>query len=563
MSTPASQDPASDDALSADGAPPPHETVIPLTAPERSWSTAPLAEEAEGPHGAPWTGASRRLWTSAKITAIGLVLLFLIGWPLGTALAHFQATGLWRLRLGSTISTLPWLLTVSILVLALGYAGAIALRLERAASRLTAGIARGGDDIGAAARHQVTALNDEIDRALARLADAERLIRHQVAAIDNAGAAIEKGAAAGTQKLSEEREALLALAEDMNATADQVAEKIAEKTQAANEAQSASSAQWQAQERELDQQIKRLEAISTESYARFEALADAMEEQRATDAAAQQEGRAAETERRHAVVESHVDKIAAAQTALKEQSSRLEELIAEQRARADRLAAAISAHAERLGTVDLPPSPETTPDTDQGWAPRAKSWKAILTGVKAQQEMPSESLSLPPPPSAPLALETEEPAPPAAPSPPQDDPAPVAADLLERCLLRAQNYSLALQTQLFGSPSKDDLRRFEKGERHLFAKMLNARDKTLLKARITAELDSNNVFRGRSLAFLRDFSLLVEALPEAAGNPDIVESYLNTPLGQLYVLIGSLLDARRGGANGLGDEVERPGDDVV
>ncbi|MEM9989253.1 MAG: hypothetical protein AAF723_07010, partial [Pseudomonadota bacterium] len=177
------------------------------------------------------------------LLGFGLLGAWLLAWPIGTTIAHQAQTGTFSIRLGYTAELLLLAFTSTALILGAGFTVAAGFRLEAAARRLTASFSGFGHDTafpqGSAARAQIVALNEEIDQALNKLADAESLIRQQVRAIDTAGEAIDKGVLKSTERLETKRKALMELTEEMNQEAERFADTIAERTKTTSEEQGA------------------------------------------------------------------------------------------------------------------------------------------------------------------------------------------------------------------------------------------------------------------------------------------------------------------------------------
>ncbi|WP_147303799.1 hypothetical protein [Parvularcula marina] len=542
----------------------------------------------------PWPRRARKVQRISQMLAFTIPVCWMIAWPIGSMLANEQVTGVWALKFGYSLDVVLWAATAGICIRLIGYVLSLALRLEASAQQLVSG--HSGRSFADLTPGSVSALNDEIDQALSRLAEAESLIRQQVRAIGNAGEALGAGTARSAARLEQERNALIALTEEMNREADRFAEKIAERSQAAADEHAGLEDRLADRGREFDSQINRFESVSAQSLDRFEELARAMEERSAALRNASEEATEHQTSLTNRL-EENAARIHAAQEELANQSAKLETLMRDQRRRADRLAQVVTEQASR---VVAPRQKPVTPPSPQAAAPtptpppapvepepmalkdRPKEkhrWKDILAKVEEANPAPlvkpikqaEEDIPIPPTPPAPkptafprepimratqgLVTPKIDPAPaPSAPvRPAEPAPAPKPApekpsmeaspapnmDVLDRLVVRIQNYSLVLQTQLFGGPSHEDLDRFEAGERQIFAKALIARDQDTLRARIQAELNQNAVFRERTNEFLRDFDTILEPLSAEAGGADAIQTYLTSPLGRLYMLTGS------------------------
>ena len=487
--------------------------VIPMTAEDTQTSTLTEPDApADPPAAVPQDRASRRAaplagaleaaqtWRAAKLLSGGVLGAWVIGVPVGTMLAGAQATGNLSFALGYSLDTVLLAGTTAGLVLASGYALAAGLRLEDSAERLrraALGFAAPGGPHGAAARGEVAALNAEIDRALERLAGAESLIRAQVAAIDEAGTRIEAGANDGAKRLETERQALLSLTEEMGREADAFAQAIEARSRAAADAGVDTKAQIEKAESRLDDQVERLEAVSARSLERFESLAHAMEGR--SDALASQAEQQGETA---AKIGENTAALARAQMELQVQSQRLETVIREQRRRADRVAKQITdqtAKLTRLGRRE--PAPVR----------RRGSWRDILSAV--ERSLPGQE-----------AAEERD-----------------AAAAMDALIERMHRFSLTLRTQLYGGPAADDLARFERGERLLFVRQLLSEDAEEMREKIAAEAARNAVFAQAVTEFLGDFDALLEPVSSEENADEAMAEYLRSPLGRLYVLVGTAM----------------------
>ena len=487
--------------LSRDGAHPAGRSAI--DAGEAGEPVATASQGAARPEpSVPASAEARRTWRAAKILSGGILGAWALGVPVGTMLAGAEQTGRFGFALGYSLDGLLLAGTSAGLVLAGGYALAAGLRLEDSAERLrraALGFAAPAGPHGAAARGEIDALNAEIDRALERLAGAERLIRAQVEAIDKAGATLERGASESTERLAAERQALMSATEEMNKEADAFAEAIEARSRAATEAGEATGQRISAAETQLDAQVGRLEAVSARSLERFESLAHTMEGR--ADALAAQAEQQGETAAR---IGDNASALAKAQVELQAQAQRLETLIRDQRRRADRVAKTITDQTARLARLGKP---------EPAAKARRGSWRDILSAVER---------------TLPGGVADE------APSDERD-----AAAAMDRLIERMHRFSLTLRTQLYGGPAADDLARFERGERLLFVREMLEEDAGALRAKVAAEAERNAVFGQAVTEFLGDFDALLEPVSGEAGSDEAMAEYLRSPLGRLYVLIGT------------------------
>ena len=476
--------------------------------PPRDAPYAP-APHAPAPAAPAWPPEARRTWRAAKIIAGGLLLVWLVGWPLGNTVGASAQAGRLTVVLGYTLTVLILAPLSAVLALCVGYALAAGLRLEESAKRLSdaaTGFAGGLGPRGDAARTEIDALNAEIDRALGRLAEAESLIRAQVAAIDTAGQAAAKGLADGAGRMDAERRALMAATEEVGREAESFADAITARAKAAAEAGDGVAARIMASEDSLDGQIKRLEDVSAKSLSRFETLATAMEgrsDALASQAEAQSEATAKLGENQSALTRAQAD--------LAEQSARIEALIKDQRKRADRLAKAVSDQTSKLTRMTRK-APHPTE--------RRGAWRDILATV--ERSLPGKDAGAD-----------------AAPDPAASEDDVKAA--MDRLVDRMQRFSLTLRTQMMGGAPTGDLARFEQGERLLFVRQLLDEDADDLRARIALEADRNAVFAQGVREFLGDFDALMEPVSGAQDSDAAMAEYLRSPLGRLYVLVGTAL----------------------
>ena len=449
----------------------------------------------------PWPTEARRTWRVAKILAAGLLVVWLIGWPLGSTIGASAQAGTLTVVFGYTLAVVILAPLSAAAALCVGYALAAGLRLEDSAKRLhgaALGFAGGLGPRGDAARGEIEALNAEIDRALGRLADAERLIRQQVQAIGAAGDAAAKTLGAGSERLDEERRALMSATEEVGREAESFADAISARAKAASEAGEDVAKRLASSEESLDGQIKRLEDVSARSLERFETLATAMEgrsDALASQAEAQGEATAKLSENQTA--------LAKAQSEIAEQSARIEALIRDQRKRADRLARAVSDQTSKLTKIGQRKS--RAPE-------RRGAWRDILATV--ERTLPGSAAEA---------------------SASEDD----VKAAMDRLVDRMQRFSLTLRTQMLGGPPAGDLARFEQGERLVFVRQLLEEDAGELRGRIEAEAERNAVFAQAVREFLGDFDALMEPVSGAADADAAMAEYLRSPLGRLYVLVGT------------------------
>lgn len=231
----------------------------------------------------------RELETAARIVAIFVFFLVLVGWPLGSMWGYRvgaktldgwsigQSYSAWAIALGIILPVSFWLLgyIAARMMAMIGAGRAIMVAAQRFVEPETQAI-KNVETVGAVVRGQMDALNAGIDDALIRLASVEAMIRQHVGAIEQAGLAIENKASGAASRVAAERARLIDLTETLNARADDFATAIAEKAQANILAlQSASGAVGDAETR-LDDRLSRLESAASRALLSFEALSSAL-----------------------------------------------------------------------------------------------------------------------------------------------------------------------------------------------------------------------------------------------------------------------------------------------
>jgi len=231
----------------------------------------------------------REIETAARIVAIFVFFLVLVGWPLGSMWGYSvgaktldgwsigQSYSAWAIALGIILPVSFWLLgyIAARMMAMIGAGRAIMVAAQRFVEPETQAI-KNVETVGAVVRGQMDALNAGIDDALIRLASVEAMIRQHVGAIEQAGVAIENKASGAASRVAAERARLIDLTETLNARADDFATAIAEKAQANILAlQSASGAVGEAETR-LDDRLSRLESAASRALLSFEALSSAL-----------------------------------------------------------------------------------------------------------------------------------------------------------------------------------------------------------------------------------------------------------------------------------------------
>ncbi len=231
----------------------------------------------------------RELEVAARLVAIFVFFLVLVGWPLGSMWGYRigagtldgwsigQSYSAWAIALGIILPVSFWLLgyIAARMMAMIGAGRAIMVAAQRFVEPEAQAI-KNVETVGAVVRGQMDALNAGIDDALIRLASVEAMIRQHVGAIEQAGLAIENKASGAASRVAAERARLIDLTETLNARADDFATAIAEKAQANILAlQSASGAVGEAETR-LDDRLVRLESAASRALISFEALSSAL-----------------------------------------------------------------------------------------------------------------------------------------------------------------------------------------------------------------------------------------------------------------------------------------------
>lgn len=467
-------------------------------------SLALVAEQRSMLHPVPrrWLPNPEQVWLAARWAAGLILVVWLVAWPFGTMLAIRETTGVWQFGLGYSGAVVILALSNALLVLAGGYLLRASLRLEATAERLHKTVDHFEPAIKAdKVKADVALLGGELDKALGKLATAERQIREQVGAIDAAADTLSQGTTSGTDRLAKERQALIDATRAMNAEADAFAEALKKRTSSAEAAELP----------KLDESLKRLETVSTASAEQYASLREAMAE---TNALFRETPKGLADE-----LQGSAETLRDAQKALIEESEKLRLLIDQQRSRADSLGRTLAEQTEKLKVRKSPA---------QGAAQAAAgpvralggSWRRILDKVETEV--------------------AEKPALISQPVPDASGPSSATPEERER-LERMQRFSMALRARLFGMPPEQDRRRFEAGERQIFVRELLACDPIELRARLRAAVDADQGLSEASEEFLSDFDQIlapVMATGDEAAQAAL-QDMLKTPMGRLYVAIGT------------------------
>ncbi|GGD01545.1 hypothetical protein [Aquisalinus flavus] len=178
-----------------------------------------------------------------------------------------------------------------------------------------------------------------------------------------------------------------------------------------------------------------------------------------------------------------------------------------------------------LTRPDMPASREERQST---------SWRDILAAAD-DPETPSEARG-----QSQLRLQQVTTA---APSSPVTRQEPDQADSDIVWLIRQmQSFMVEIETRLYGRPDTDKLVRYKNGERNIFANELLRRDDMEFRRKLKAEVDRNEIFERAVFDFLANFDALLEPDEDGDDADGLIDDYLGSPLGQVYVLVGGALD---------------------
>jgi hypothetical protein len=446
-----------------------------------------------------WLPSPDRVWRLAQVLAAAILVIWFVAWPIGTTLAHHEATGVWRLGFGYSGAVVILALSNALLVLAGGYLLRAALRLEATADRLGRAAERIEPPLTSeAVRADIKLLGGEVDKALAKLAKTEQQIRAQVDAIDAAADTLSRGANQGTERLAKERQALIDATARMNAEADAFAQALSRRS---NEAEGEANASLP----KIEEQMKRLEAVSSASAEQFASLREAMVESSELMRQAPK-GLAGE-------LQGGADTLRQAQTELLRESEKLQSLIEQQKSRADSLGRTLAQQGEKLKQRGKPKS--------------GGSWRGILDKVEKEAAEPLIRR-----PAAAAAVSVAP-----APAPhPQKELHPE-----EQRLDRMQRFTMALRAQLLGMPGAEEQQRFEDGERNLFVQELLSADPIELRAQLRATISEDENLAEAAEMFLSDFDQILAPLMTEGPqrSEEALQKMLRSPIGRLYVAIGT------------------------
>ena len=102
-----------------------------------------------------------------------------------------------------------------------------------------------------------------------------------------------------------------------------------------------------------------------------------------------------------------------------------------------------------------------------------------------------------------------------------------------------QDFTLDLETRLYGEPPPALLERYERGDRNVFANRLLRLNESDVKRRIRAEGSRDKMFERGIHDFLQGFERLLEDATTSQTADEELEQYLSSPLGRVYLLVGA------------------------
>ncbi len=113
-----------------------------------------------------------------------------------------------------------------------------------------------------------------------------------------------------------------------------------------------------------------------------------------------------------------------------------------------------------------------------------------------------------------------------------------AADAIQ-IIGKLQNFTLDLETRLYGAPPPALRERFDTGDRNVFANRLLRLNEADVKRRIRTESSRDKTFDHGIHEFLQRFENLLEDATTSETVDEDLEEYLSSPLGRVYLLIGA------------------------
>jgi hypothetical protein len=119
------------------------------------------------------------------------------------------------------------------------------------------------------------------------------------------------------------------------------------------------------------------------------------------------------------------------------------------------------------------------------------------------------------------------------------DAARASAQNAMKIIATLQDFTLDLETRLYGEPPPALLERFERGDRNVFANRLLRLNESDVKRRIRAEGSRDKMFERGIHDFLQGFERLLEDATTSQTADEELEQYLSSPLGRVYLLVGA------------------------
>jgi hypothetical protein len=108
-----------------------------------------------------------------------------------------------------------------------------------------------------------------------------------------------------------------------------------------------------------------------------------------------------------------------------------------------------------------------------------------------------------------------------------------------KIIAELQNFTLDLETRLYGDPPPALRERFDRGDRNVFANRILRLNEADVKRRIRAESARDKDFEQDIHGFLQGFERLLEDATTSQTADEDLEEYLSSPLGRVYLLIGA------------------------
>ncbi len=106
---------------------------------------------------------------------------------------------------------------------------------------------------------------------------------------------------------------------------------------------------------------------------------------------------------------------------------------------------------------------------------------------------------------------------------------------------RLQQFTLNLDSRLYGDCPPALIERFEDGDRNVFANRLLRLNEGDVKKRIRAESGKDQKFESDIREFLKQFDSLLEEAAQSTSVDEELREYLSSPLGRIYLLIGEIV----------------------